>query len=229
MIIHPLAQAAIFALVLSEVLAAKLPGMPGDKLGYVIYLLSGLLCWSLFAELVSRCLTLFIDNGNLLKKIVFPRICLPLILAGSALINNILLFVAILIVLGALGHYPGILILWFPVLILTTLAFGIGLGLLLGVVNVFMRDIGQVVPVVLQLGFWLTPIVYSPNIVPESLRNWMILNPMYWLVQGYQNIFLYDSSPSFQELGWIVMGEMVLLLLALALFRRASPEMVDVL
>ena len=90
MIIHPLAQAAILALVLAEIMSAKLPGMANARFGYALYLLSGMLGWSLFSELVTRCLTLFIDNGNLLKKMQFPRICLPLIAAGSAVLNNAL-------------------------------------------------------------------------------------------------------------------------------------------
>ena len=108
MIIHPLAQAAIFALVLAEVMAIKLPGMTENKFGYAIYLLSGILGWTLFSEVINRCLTLFIDNANLLKKIVFPRICLPLIVAGSALFNNLLLFLAIVVVFGLLGHVPSV-------------------------------------------------------------------------------------------------------------------------
>ncbi|HEY5308132.1 MAG TPA: ABC transporter permease, partial [Casimicrobiaceae bacterium] len=107
MIVHPLAQAAIFALVLSEIMSAKLPGMANDRSAYALYLLSGLLGWSLFSELVNRCLTLFIDNGNLLKKIQFPRICLPIIVAGSALLNNVLLLLAIILVFAFFGRFPG--------------------------------------------------------------------------------------------------------------------------
>ena len=68
MIVHPLAQAAIFTLVLAGIMSAKLPGMANDRSAYALYLLSGLLAWTLFAELVNRCLTLFIDNANLLER-----------------------------------------------------------------------------------------------------------------------------------------------------------------
>ena len=91
MILNPLAQVLIFAFVLSAVLSAKLPGI-GNRYAYAIYLMAGILGWSLFAEIVNRCLTLFIDNGNILKKLVFPKIALPLIVTGSALVNNALLF-----------------------------------------------------------------------------------------------------------------------------------------
>ncbi len=229
MIIHPLAQAAIFALVLAEVMAAKLPGMAGNKFAYAIYLLSGMLAWSLFSEIVSRCVTVFIDNGNLLKKMLFPRINLPLIIAGSALINNILLLLAVLVVFALLGHVPSVQFAWMPLLILLTMALGLGLGLLLGVFNVFVRDVGQVVPIALQLAFWFTPIVYTPDIVPQYLRALLRLNPMTAIVQSFQNVMLFEKSPDFVSLGWVVIATLLLLLAALALFRRASGEMVDVL
>ena len=105
MILNPLSQVLIFAFVLSAVLSAKLPGID-NQYAYAIYLMAGTLGWSLFAEIVNRCLTLFIDNGNILKKLVFPKIALPLIVTGSALVNNTLLFVAILLIFGVLGHLP---------------------------------------------------------------------------------------------------------------------------
>jgi lipopolysaccharide transport system permease protein len=229
MIIHPLAQAAIFALVLAEVMAAKLPGMANSKFAYAIYLLSGMLAWSLFAEIVSRCLTVFIDNGNLLKKMLFPRINLPLIIAGSALINNLLLLLAVLFVFALLGHIPGGEIAWMPLLILLTMALGLGVGLLLAVFNVFVRDVGQVVPIALQLGFWFTPIVYTPDVVPLRLRSLLHLNPMTAIVESFQNVMLFDQPPDFPALAWIFIVTLLLMMAALALFRRASGEMADVL
>ncbi|MEW6682912.1 MAG: ABC transporter permease [Nitrospirota bacterium] len=229
MIIHPLAQAAIFALVLSQVMAARLPGMAGDKFAYAVYLLSGILAWSLFSEVIGRCVTLFIDNGNLLKKIAFPRISLPLIVAGSALVNNLLLFLAIIVVFGVLGHVPGIQIAWVPLLMLLTLALGLGVGILLGVFNVFIRDVGQVVPVALQLGFWFTPIIYPPNVVPEALRPIMNLNPMAMVVQSFHKALLFNTSPEFVSLGVVLLVTFALLGMALSVFRRAGAEMADVL
>jgi lipopolysaccharide transport system permease protein len=229
MIIHPLAQAAIFALVLAQVIGAKLPGMASNKFAYAIYLLSGMLAWSLFSEIVSRCLTVFIDNGNLMKKMLFPRINLPLIVAGSALINNLLLLLAILVVFALLGHIPGPRFAWAPLLILMTMGLGLGVGLLLGVFNVFVRDVGQVVPIALQLGFWFTPIVYTPDVVPAGLRSALLLNPMTTIVQSFQNVMLFDTAPDIAGLTWIFLGTLLLLTVVLALFRRASGEMADVL
>ena len=189
--------------------------------------MAGTLGWSLFAEIVSRCLTLFIDNGNILKKLAFPRIALPIIVAGSALVNNILLFVAILSIFAVLGHPPGLALAYLPVLMLVTVALALGLGLGLGVLNVFMRDIGQVVPVVLQFLFWLTPVVYMVNIIPEKYRAWLVLNPLIPIVTGYQDVLLYNRAPNWVGLGEVAAIAIVSLALSLLVFRKASPEMVD--
>jgi lipopolysaccharide transport system permease protein len=228
MVIHPLAQVLIFALILSEVLAAKLPGVD-NKYAYALYLMAGSLCWTLFSEAIMRSLTLFIDNGELMKKMAFPRVCLPLIAGGSALLNNILLLAAILAVFAVLGHYPNHHALWLPVLMGLTLFFGMGLGLVLGVMNVFMRDIGQVVPVVLQALFWLTPIVYSIDILPERFHHWFKLNPLYPLVTSYQKVLVFGESPMWGALAWLALMGVVTWLVALLVFRRSNAEMVDAL
>ncbi|TXL66353.1 ABC transporter permease [Zeimonas arvi] len=228
MIIHPLAQVAIYALILSNVLAAKLPGID-NKYAYAIYLMAGMLAWNLFAEIVGRCVTLFIEQGNLMKKIVFPRIALPAIVVGSSVLNNGMLFVAMLGVFALLGHPPGIAILWLPLLAMVVVALALGLGLVLGVLNVFIRDIGQVVPIVLQVLFWFTPIVYPVNIIPEAYRHLLALNPMFPVVNAYQQAVVYGARPDLGGLGVIALFALGLLGLGLFLFRKASGEMVDAL
>jgi lipopolysaccharide transport system permease protein len=228
MVIHPLTQVAIFAFVFSAVLSSKLPGMD-NRYGYALYLTAGMMAWSLFAELVSRSLTVFVDNGNLLKKVMFPRICLPLIVSGSALVNSLLLFVAILVIFALLGHYPDWHILWLPVLIVLNVMLGVGLGLLLGVFNVFIRDVGQVVPIVLQFWFWFTPIVYIPTAMSGRFKYWLFLNPMAPLVNAYQNILVLGAQPKWLPLTGTAIFAILSLIFALFFFRKAAPEMVDTL
>jgi homopolymeric O-antigen transport system permease protein len=228
MIIHPLAQVLIFAFILSEVLAAKLPGV-NNKYAYALYLMGGTLCWTLFSEAIMRSLTLFIDNGELMKKMAFPRICLPVIAGGAVLLNNLLLLVAIFAVFALLGHYPDSHALWLPLLMVLTLSVGMGIGIILGVLNVFMRDIGQVVPVVLQALFWLTPIVYSVNILPQQYQHWFKFNPIYPLVVSYQNVLVFGKPPLWMDLAWLALMAAGMWLVALLVFRRSSAEMVDAL
>lgn len=228
MIVHPLAQVLIFALILSEVLSAKLPGIE-SKYAYALYLMSGILAWSLFSETLTKCLTLFVDNGNLMKKMAFPRICLPLILVGGVIVNNILLMFSIFCVFAFLGFFPDSEVLWLPILMLLTLMLSLGLGLIFGVMNVWMRDAGQVVPVILQALFWMTPIVYSLSILPEGYRHWFSMNPLYPLITSYQNVMVFGKPPLWGDLVWLAAWSCGLLLLALLMFRRASLDMVDAL
>jgi len=228
MVIHPLAQVAIYALILSAVLATKLPGI-SNRYSYAIYLMAGMLGWSLFSEVLGRCLTVFIDNGNLIKKMAFPRIALPLIVTGRALINNLLLFGAILVVFGLLGHAPTLVLLWLPLLIVLTLGMAVGMGLSLGIINVFVRDIGQVLPILLQFWFWLTPIVYAVEILPPHYLDWLMLNPMTSITMGYQDVLVFNRSPNLILLVYPAVLAAVTLALAFFLYRRAGEEMADAL
>lgn len=228
MILHPLAQVAIYALILSSVLAAKLPGID-NKYAYAIYLMAGMLSWSLFAEVFNRCLTVFIDNGNLLKKMAFPRIALPLIVTGSAMLNNLLMLVAVVVIFGLLGHLPSLSFAWLPMLMLLTLILAIGMGLTLGIMNVFMRDIGQVAPVLIQFWFWLTPIVYMTTLIPEAYRHLLMLNPMTGVVMGYQQVLVFNQAPQLDILLYPIVVAFGFLALAAFMYKQANEEMADVL
>lgn len=226
MILNPLAQVLIFAFVLSAVLSAKLPGID-NRYAYAIYLMAGTLGWSLFSEIMGRCVTMFVDNANILKKLAFPRVALPCIVVGSAIVNNVLLFLAVLLIFGFLGHVSGAALVALPVVMVVTIALALGVGLMLGVLNVFIRDIGQVVPVVMQFLYWFTPVVYMVNIIPEEFRHWLSLNPLVTIVTAYHDILLYDRMPDFGALLNVMTLAVVLLIISLVIFRKANAEMVD--
>ncbi|TNE95254.1 MAG: ABC transporter permease [Gammaproteobacteria bacterium] len=228
MIINPLAQVAIYALILSNVLAAKLPGID-NKYAYAIYLMAGLLAWNLFNEIICRCLNLFIEQGNLMKKVNFPRITLPTIVIGSNLLSNVLLFLSMLGIFLLLGHHFTLTMFWLLPLMIVLMAFAVGVGLVLGVMNVFLRDIAQIVPIVLQVWFWFTPIVYPVKIIPEAYRHWLALNPLYHFTSAYQNVLVYGRTPEIGGLAIISILSILLLLFSLFLFRRSSEEMADAL
>ncbi|MGR6737791.1 ABC transporter permease [Pseudomonas chlororaphis] len=227
MIIHPLTQVAIYAMILSSVLSAKLSGID-SKYAYAIYLIAGMLAWSLFSEIVSRCLTLFTDQGNLMKKMRFPRITLPAIVVGTGLVNNFFLFVAVLLVLACLDSFPGIEVFWLMPLYLLLVAMAVGVGLIFGVLNVFVRDVGQVVPIMLQILFWFTPIVYPISIIPAELKELVELNPLYSIVTGFHEVLVFHRSPVIEQATFLLfLYSLGLMLLGLFIFRRAAPEMVD--
>jgi lipopolysaccharide transport system permease protein len=230
MVVNPLVQVSIYALILSSLLSARLPELADQPYAYAIYLTAGILCWSLFSEVVTRCLTVFIENGNLLKKVVFPRSCLPLIATGSALVNNGLLLLAVIGVFAILGHrVPPAPLLLLPALVALTVALALGFGLVLGTLNVFIRDIGHVVPLVLQIGFWFTPVVYVPEVLPTGVRGLLAFNPLFPLIGAYHDVLVFGRAPDLAGLAGTAALALGSLALALVMFRRAGAEMVDVL
>lgn len=227
-ILHPLAQAVIFSIVLSELLKARLPDTESPA-AYPIYLLSGLAAWTLFSDILTRSMTVFIEQAPVMKKIAFPRLCLPLIVGGTALINHLLLLLALFIIFIFLGHLPGRALILLPVGIVLIAAIGFGLGVILAVMNVFIRDVAQVTTIVLNLWYWLTPVVYPANVLPEKYGAVFNLNPLAPLVALYQDALLFDRWPSADSLIMPAVLGLVSMALAVVFFRRASPELIDVL
>ncbi len=227
-VLHPLAQVLIYALVLSEVMRAKLPGVD-SQFAYPIYLLSGMVAWTLFAELSGRLMSVFIENANLMKKLAFPKLALPLISIGSSFINFLLLLVAMFVVFVFLGHFPFSHILWLFPLTVVLLVFTVGFGLSLGILNVFVRDIEQVFSIVLQFWFWLTPIVYAISIVPKKYHFLLYLNPLTSITKGFQDVLLYEKAPQMLPLLYPLTAGALMLVGAMWLFLRAKEEMTDVL
>ncbi len=228
MILHPLAQVLIYALILSAIISSKLPGID-SQYAYAIYLLAGMVGWTLFAEIVGRSLNIFIDNANLIKKMAFPKMTLPFIVVGTALVNFSLLFITMFIVFGLLGHIAISAIIWLPLLVLITLGLAVGIGLSLGTINVFLRDVGQIMNIVLQFWFWLTPVVYTISIVPEKYHTLLYLNPMVGVIEGYHSVLVYDKAPDFGLLLYPSIVALSALALAFFLFKKANADMADLL
>ena len=225
-ILNPIAMIAVYTVIFSQIMRAKLPGVD-STFAYSIYLCSGILTWSLFSELTNRCINIFLDHANLIKKINFPRLCLPLIVLGSALLNFTIIFGIFTLFLVLSGNFPGwSFIAIFPILLIQMM-FAMGLGLSLGILNVFFRDIGQFFGIFLQFWFWLTPIVYPITILPEQIRHVIELNPLTKLITAYQNILVHNLWPDWSTLWPVGLVAALLCLWGLRLFRRRSGELVD--
>jgi len=225
-VLNPMAMIFIYTVIFSKIMRARLAGID-DTLGYGIFLCAGLISWGFFAELLGRCPNIFIEQANLLKKVNFPRITLPVIIFFSAAVNFIIIFGIFLVFLGVTGRFPGLAIVAFLPLLVIQQAFAIGLGMLLGTLNVFFRDVGQFVGIALQFWFWLTPIVYPITILPEHIRKIIELNPMTRLVAAYQQIILHGNWPQWGQLQFHALIALVALIIGFIIFHKLSGEIVD--
>lgn len=225
-LLNPLVMITVYTVVFSEIMRTRLPGM-GGKYIYSIYLCAGLLTWNFFSEILSKTLTVFIDNGNLLKKVNFPKACLPAIILISESANFGIIFLIFMAMQAVIGTFPGPLLLAvFPVLVIQA-ALAVGLGVLLGTLNVFFRDINHIVKIGLQFWFWLTPIVYPLSIVPEYMRAVFQLNPLFPLTEAYQRVFVIHEAPRWETLVPVAIFAAFILWLGLHTFRKNAGEIVD--
>ena len=225
-IINPLAQIFVFTVIFSQVMRAKLPGID-STFAYSIYLCAGTLTWGLFSEITTRSQTMFLDNAGLLKKLNFPRLCLPVTVVLNALLNFSIIFGLFTTFLLITNNFPGITYIALAPLLILLIAFAAGLGMILGVLNVFFRDVGQFFGIFITFWFWFTPIVYPVTILPERAKPIVELNPMAYLIGAVQGIVLRDEWPQWGQLFYPAGMALALCLLGLYLFRKHSSEMVD--
>lgn len=225
-VLNPLALVFIYTVVFSRLMRARLPGIE-NALGYGIYLCAGILCWSTFTEIATRCQNVFLENANLIRKMSFPRLCLPLIVVISAAISFMIMLVILLTFLVLAKNSIGFSILAIVPLFLLLIAFAASLGVILGVLNVFFRDVGQLFGIVFQFWFWLTPIVYPISVLPEKIQRIIRLNPLTPLVEAYQGIFVSGVWPRWSSLLPTILAAVVLVAVALRLYRKCSVDMVD--
>ena len=224
---QPLTMIVIYTVVFGGLMQAGLPGHEQIPFAFSIYLCAGIVFWGLHAEVLSKMTTVFVDQANLIKKTAFPRVCLPAIVAGTALVNLVVILLLFFLFLLWINHWPGQVVLALVPILCLQMMLSMGLGLLLGTLHVFFRDVGQFVSILLQFWFWLTPIVYPLQIVPERFTAWLALNPMQPVMAAYQTIFLARTAPDFSSLTSTLWLAIVLLLFGVWLFLRHAHELVD--
>lgn len=224
---NPLAMIIIYTVVFGQLMRPTLAGHENKPFAFSIYLCAGVITWGLFAEMLGRLNGVFLEHGNLIKKANFPRICLPVIVALSALVNFAIVFGLYLLFLVYVGQWPGWPILAVLPLLALQVLFALGLGIFLGTLNVFFRDVGQLTGIVLQFWFWLTPIVYTVSTLPAAAQSLIRFNPMQPLIAAYQTVFLNHSWPNWVTLLPLSVLTGFLLLLGGWFFLSRAGEMVD--
>lgn len=164
--------------------------MPVENVPFVVWLTAGMAPWFLFAEILNGSAGIVVGNAHLIKKTIFPSEILPIVKLVSSLVTHTV-FLGLLLVL-VIGY--GLPFTWYflqflyYVLCLCVLALGIGWAV--SALNVFLRDVGQMVAVILQVGFWATPIFWDINIMPAKIHLLLKLNPVYYIIQGYRESFI---------------------------------------
>lgn len=191
--LNPLLQIAVYALVFPLI-------MKSNETNYTVFICCGLIPWNFFASAINRCSFTMVENGNILKKVFFPREILPISVVTSELVNFV---ISTLIILGfVLGYGLGLtkFVLFYPLILLVQYILLIGISFFVSSITVYLRDLQHFIGVFLQLLFYATPIAYASSVIPDNFQWIMKYNPMSYIIDAFRDIFYYQQMPDIQAL-----------------------------
>jgi lipopolysaccharide transport system permease protein len=223
-LLQPLVTMLIFT-----VIFGRLAKMPSDGMWYPVFALTALLPWTYFSQAVTRAGGALVSNANLVNKIYFPRVLLPL----STVIAPLVDLVLSLVLLFGLLLYAGIPLTWkmatLPIFILIAMISALGVSLVVSATNVKYRDVGHAIPFVMQIWMFVSPIVYPVSLVPEQWRFLYGLNPMAGVIEGFRWAVLGQTAPDPTVMAASFLVFVVFLLVSLVYFRQMERQFADVI
>jgi lipopolysaccharide transport system permease protein len=222
-VIQPLMTMIIFSVIFGQL--AKLPS---EGLPYPIFSYCGLLPWQLFANALQKGGTSLVGNAHLITKVYFPRLIIPLSAVTAGLVDFAISFVVLLGLMVYFGIAPGWSILWLPLLVLFTLLTALAVGLWVSALNVQYRDVQHMIPFVVQAWMFISPVAYSPELIPKGPGRILYgINPLTGVIQGFRWALLGGHPPDeLMAVSIIVVG--VLLLSGLFYFKWMEKTFADV-
>lgn len=203
--------------------------IPSDGVPYPVFSFSALLIWACFAQSVTRSGASLVAEGHLIKKIYFPRLVVPISAIASPVLD---LCFSVPVLAGLLLYYgitPGWHIVFLPLVVLATILTAMALGLWLSALNAQYRDIGYVVPFMMQLGMYASPVVYPISLIPDQWKYLYNLNPMVGIIQGFRWAVFGGAAPAPDLLMLNGVIVLVVLLTGLVYFKRIEPLMPDII
>ncbi len=191
--LNPLLQIAVYAIVFPLILR-------NTQENYVIFLCCGLIPWTFFSTAISRSAFTMIENGNILKKVYFPREILPISVVTSEAVNFMISTIIILafVIFGGLGITKYVL--FYPLILVVQYLLVLAISLIVSSICVYIRDLQHFIGIFLQLLFYATPVVYSAETIPENFAWMLKINPMTYIIDGYRNIFYNQTMPDIKAL-----------------------------
>ena len=217
-----------FMMVVFSLFFGRLARVPSDGIPYPVFSFCALLPWQLFAHALTESSNSLVGNQNLITKVYFPRLVIPMAAVLGGLIDFLIAFAILLLLMLYYGIVPGWAIMTLPGFLLLAIGTALGVGLWLSALNVQYRDVRYTINFLVQFWLFATPVAYPSSLIPEKWRALYGLNPMAGVVEGFRWALLGKSEPPGMML-WVSVAVVVLLLLGgLYYFRRMEQEFADV-
>ncbi len=217
-----------FTMVIFSLFFGRLAGIPSDGIPYPIFSYAALVPWSFFASGLNNASNSLVGSANLLKKVYFPRLAIPISTVLAGVIDFALAFVVLLGMMLFYGMVPTINVIWLPLLLLLALATALGVGLWLSALNVQFRDVRYTIPFITQFWMFATPIVYPSTLLPEPWRTLYGINPMVGVVEGFRWALLGTATAPGPIMIVSTLAAVGLLVSGAYYFRRMEKSFADV-
>lgn len=228
-VIHPLSMFFIFLLVFGQLMSVHIEEEKGSAY-YSVYLLSGMLPWIAFSNTLVRLSGLFVEKKNIISKVPISLIKLPVfVILAESIVFLINMSLFLLIVLVFFGIFPKLIVLALPFVFFVQQIFAASIGIFLGALNVFVRDIREFCIVMSQIWFWMTPIVWTPSAVDSDFYQILQINPMVTIINLYHAMFFESYSYNFKALVVVSLAALLFLTLAYMFLKRLDSEIRDFL
>lgn len=221
-------QPVLVVLILSAIFGV-FARFPSDGMPYPVFLFSALIPWTYFAESLRRSSVGLVGDSELVRKVYFPRLIIPLAMVTAPLVDLLLASVVLFVFLAYYGIWPTWNILALPALVLVSMALSLSVGLWLGPINVRYRDVMHTIPFLLQIWMYSTPVIYPLTMVPERWRPLYRLNPMVGVIEGFRWALLGTGQPDVAAIGVSLAVIGVVLVGGLLFFRRMEGTFADVI
>ena len=222
-ILQPVLLMAVFSISLG-----RIPGVGPSGVPYPLFIFAGLVPWTLFAQSLTGASNSLVGGEAIITKVYFPRLLLPFAAVGSFLLDFVIALGALIALMLWFGVLPTPAILWVPALTLLALVTALGIGTFLAALNVRYRDVKYVVPFLVQLWLFASPVVYTSDLIPERWKALYALNPMTGVVEGFRWAMIGGPRPD--ELIFVSAAASVVILIgALLYFRRVERTFADVI
>jgi lipopolysaccharide transport system permease protein len=219
----------LFAVIIFSIIFGYIVRMPSEGVPYPLFAFAGVLPWTYFAEAVRRSGVGLVTDAELVRKIYFPRLIMPLANVVSPLVDFCIAFVVLLIVMAFYGIAPNVKMLVIPLLMIVAALLALSIGLWLAPINVRFRDIKHTLPFMIQIWMYASPIVYPLSMVPEQWRVLYSLNPMVGVIEGFRWAVFGQGEPNFIALGMSAIIIVLLMAGGLIFFRRMERTFADVI
>lgn len=227
-VIHPIVLLVSYSFVFSTVLGMR-PLPDTGTTSFPLFLFCSILPWLFFQDVVQRSSTVVLDNANLVTKTLFPTEILPLTVLLAGVVNHVIGFAILLVILLFVTGKVTFLLLLVPVYFLVLALFTLGLSWLVAGLNVFVRDVSQVLTVILTFWFWFTPIFFTADRFPKRLGFLLRWNPIAYVVTAYRDCLLRKELPDMWALLWLALASFAVFVAGGLFFRNIKREFADVL